>query len=208
MALIPGLGDRHQAGVNGVLGVRGIRFIGIGEIGRAHQPVVALLPCRKIRDVMEHQHPLAKAIGAHFESGAVGGERIGANGPGFSGCCGCLDEPMLVSLRSGRIESDLFVVAFVVVEDDFEHPCVGRKPGRVDDLPGGCVAVGRAVAVLDALQVAIGRPHAVALVGLAAIDVIVALCRILVDDGIALVVVALADEPGEDAGGIGRIGDA
>src|SRR5262249_2115666 len=67
------------------------------------------------------------------------------------------------------------------------------------------VAIRRAIAVLDALEVAISRAYAVALVGLCAIDVVVVLLGVLVDDSVALVVVALADQPAEDTSGMLRI---
>src|SRR5437667_12839428 len=95
-------------------------------------------------------------------------------------------------LVGGWVGIYFFVVALVVIEDDFEHP--GRLAQvRLDETRD-------AIPVLDALQIAVGRAHAVALVGLAAIDVILVFCRVLVDDGVALVVVARADEPTEDAG--------
>ena len=55
--------------------------------------------------VMEHQHPLAETSGAHLEAGAVGGERVGAEGP----CAGVI--------RLGRVR-----VVLAVVEDHLEHP--------------------------------------------------------------------------------------
>ena len=104
---------------------------------------------------------------------------------------------MLLGLRPGRVEIDVLVVALVVVEDHFEHP------GRLGQVRPGSRSRD-AIPVLDALQIAVGRAHAVALVGLAAIYVVVVLCRVLVDDGVALVVVARADEPTEDARRVGR----
>ena len=102
---------------------------------------------------------------------------------------------MLLGFRLGNVEIDLFVVGLVVVEDHFEHP--GREGQvRLDETRG-------TVPVLDAFQVAVGRAHAVALVGLASIHIVGVLCCVFVDDGVALVVVALADEPAEDARRIG-----
>jgi hypothetical protein len=101
---------------------------------------------------------------------------------------------VLLSFRPGRIEIDILVVAFVVVEDHFEHP-LGLCQVGLDQL-------GAPVPVLDTLHVAVGGAHAVALVRLHAIDVRVVLRRVLIDDGVAPVVAALADQPREHATGI------
>src|ERR1035441_2627630 len=67
------------------------------------------------------------------------------------------------------------------------------------------------VAVLDPFQVAVRRADAIALVGIAPVDVVVVFGRVFIDDGVAFVVVALADQPAEDvtrvcAPGIGDAG--
>ena len=89
---------------------------------------------------------------------------------------------------------------FLIVEDHLEQPLSECQIvlNKLRD----------AVPVFDALEVAIGRPHTISLVGLASIDVFIILRCVFVDDGVALVVVALADEPAEDTRRIdrGRIG--
>ena len=65
---------------------------------------------------------------------------------------------MLLGFGPGWVEVEVLVVALVVVEDHLEHPlvCVRIRLDQARD----------PVAVFDALQVAVGRAHAVALVGL------------------------------------------
>src|ERR671916_2669473 len=114
---------------------------------------------------------------------------------------------MLLRFGQGRIGVEFLVVALVVVEDRLEQPALVGQLGRVGRAPAR-VAIRRPVTVPDALQVAVGRARAVALVGLREIDVLVVLRRVLVDDGVALVVVALADKPAEDPSLIAGIEDA
>ena len=87
-----------------------------------------------------------------------------------------------------------------VVEDDFEKPfgwqCGARLVLSEDR------EMRRAVAVLDALQVAIGDARlfrTVPLVGLGRVNGVRVFVLVAVDDRVTLIVVALADEPGEDA---------
>src|SRR5262245_59917607 len=49
------------------------------------------------------------------------------------------------------------------------------------------------------MTLAVGRAHPITFIGPARIDVVRVFFRVLVDDGIAFVVVALADQPAEDA---------
>ena len=60
LPLVAGLGDGEQEGVDGVAGVGGVLLVGIGEVGGAHQAIVA--DARLAREVVEHQHPLAEAV--------------------------------------------------------------------------------------------------------------------------------------------------
>src|SRR5262249_7265386 len=73
-------------------------------------------------------------------------------------------------------------------------------------------AIRPAIAVLNALQIAIGGPQPFAFVGLCGVDTVIVLLRVVVDYGVPLVVVALTDEPTENARGmsrqVGRVKDA
>jgi hypothetical protein len=103
-----------------------------------------------------------------------------------------------------------------VVEDDLEHPVGGGDLGRREEprpAAGGGVEERRAVAVADALDVAVGgaadvvpRP-AVALVEVRRVDAGAVLRLVAVERGVALVVPHLADQPAEDARGVERVGD-
>ena len=64
------------------------------------------------------------------------------------------------------------------------------------------------VAVADGFQIAVCGAHAIALVDMGEIDVVVVLGDVLIDDRVALVVVALTDQPTEDVAWVGRVGDA
>ena len=103
----------------------GLRVVEVGvvELGGAHQAVVALLARGQVGNVMEHQDAAAAAIGAHLEAGAVGGEGVGANGPGLVPADDeARTNSMLLGFGPGWVEIDLLVVALVVVEDHLEHP--------------------------------------------------------------------------------------
>ena len=103
-----------------------------------------------------------------------------------------------------------------VVEDHLEHPAgvVELVLGQEARALSRVVQQRHAVAVADALQIAIGRAArlvavaAVALVRLGQIDAGAVLRLVVVDDAVALVVARLADQPAEDAAGIVRIDDA
>ena len=87
-----------------------------------------------------------------------------------------------------------------------------RRPGHWPRLAGLKIRqIGRAVAVEHTFEVAVGRAArvaSIALVGLGEVNAIGVFRFVSVDDDVALVVVALADEPGKDASRIGRIADA
>lgn len=117
--------------------------------------------------------------------------------------------------RQVRVGIDLLVMALVVVEDHLEHPA------RVLDLSRSqeprplarVVQQRRAVAVADALEVAVRRSSdvvsvsTVALLRLAQVDARSVFAPVAVEDRVALVVAGLADEPAEDPPGIARIRD-
>jgi hypothetical protein len=89
-------------------------------------------------------------------------------------------------------------VAVAVVEHRLEHPA-----GAVQLVPAGVGSAEArqrrveqqrpAVAVLDPLQVAVGRADAVALIGPREVHAAAVLPLVFVEYGVALVVVALAD---------------
>ena len=101
-----------------------------------------------------------------------------------------------------------------VIEDHLEHPAgivelgLGQQGG-----PAACIVQQRhTVAIADALDVAVGLAAgvvfvtSVALVGMSQINAGAVLGRILVDNGIALIVASFADQPGEDM--LGAAGSA
>src|SRR5262249_51207428 len=83
--------------------------------------------------LMKHQHPLAKPIGTDFEAGAEVRERVRPARPWT----------LLGHSRIGR-------VVLAVVDDNLKEPIVALIGARAT------------VAILDALQVAIGKAQAVA----------------------------------------------
>ncbi len=174
--------DRHRPGEVQVRVV---------QLGAAHQAGL----CAEFGEPVEHQHPVAAPVGADLEAGAVLRERVGPGGPGLPGERTGPHPPVLLVRRPVRIRRHLLQVALVVVEHHLEQP-VGRGdlgPHR----PGGRVAVP------DPGEVAVGAARAVALARPRGVDVAVVLGHVLVDDGVALVVVALADQPAEHAGALG-----
>ncbi len=197
VAPVAGLGDGQQAGVDRVAGGVGGLLVGVGEVGGAHQAVGQHV--RLVGEVVEQQHAPAEAVGAHLEAGAIGREGVVAARPGAG------------LGRGGGVG-----VVVAVVEDDLEHPAGGGDLGRGQVRRPSPLAVQQrdAVAVADVLDGAIdpaarvGGVAAVGLVGLAQIEVGRVLGLVVVDDGVAPVVARLADEPTEDAPGVGRVGDA
>src|SRR5579884_120466 len=163
--------------------------------------------------MMEHEHAPAKAIGPHLEAGAVSGKGVLPHGPVGAG--GRIDpgqgEDLPLSIRRF-----FRIVAFPVVEYDLEHPGIGGKLSRVEGLPGYEVAIRLAIAVSDALEITVGRPtcrSAIAFVGRGSEAALLileyalrVLSLVLVDNGVALVIVALTDQPAKDARGVLRIG--
>ncbi len=188
VAAIGGLRDRLQKRV------RRLDRIGrrwrVREIGRADEAVD--VDRRLAAEVVEHQRAPAQTIGAHLEPAAMRGEGVHPAGPRRTG------------IRwHGRID-----IVFAVVEDHLEAPIRGKRCGR----RGGEVGkVGRAVAVENPLQVRVGRAGqvgAIPLVCLREIHAVRIFALVAVDDDVARVVVAFADQPSENACGIVWIGDA
>ncbi len=196
VAAVAGLGDGQQAGVDRVAGGVGGLLVGVGEVGRAHQAVGQHV--RLVGEVVEQQHTLAEAVGAHLEAGAVGREGVVAARPGAG------------LGRGGGIG-----VVVAIVEDDLEHPAGVGNLGRGQQRRPSPLAVQQrgAIAVADVLDGAIdpaarvGLVAAIGLVGLAQIKVGRVLGLVIVDHGVAPVVARLADKPAEDAAGVGRVGD-
>ncbi len=104
-SIVPGLDNRKQARIDGITGVGGILLVGIGEVGGTHQAIISSSTAGRMGEMMEHEHPLAQPVGAHLEAGAIGRERIGADGPG-----------------GGFVRSGSVLVMLAIVEDDFEEP--------------------------------------------------------------------------------------
>ena len=159
---------------------------------------------------MEHQHAAAQAVAAHLEAGPASRERIEARRPLAA------DWWLQGGHRKNaaiRIRGHFLIVALAVVEHDLEHPA------RVAEVRRGYMGLAEAglgrvdeqrlsVAVADGFQIAVCGAHAIALVDLGEIDVVVVLGDVLIDDCVALVVVALTDQPTEDVAWVGRVGDA
>src|SRR5204862_279538 len=98
------------------------------------------------------------------------------------------DQPMLLSFWPARVEIELLIMTLVVVEHYLEQP-PGRVQVRLDQARDH-------VSVLDAFQVAIGRTgrrSAVSLVGLGEINPMRVFFLVTVDNGISLIVIALAN---------------
>src|SRR5215813_7882007 len=96
---------------------------------------------------------------------------------------------MLRGWGKGWVEREFFVPAFVIVKDSLEHPVCEIEVWL--DQPRN------AVPVLDTSQLAIGSPLAAAFVNFALIHVVIVLRDVLIDNGIAFIIVALANEPTE-----------
>ncbi len=206
VAPVAGEGHRAQERVDGVADVAGVDLLGVGEVqssGPGSRRPTPGSPGKwwNIND------PLAGPVSADLEPCPVGRERVRAHRPD-SGVDGH---------RGGR-------VVLAVVEDQLEVPGVAAVGcvGVVGLGPGGVRVEGRevggAVPVADALEVALGRAGldaAVALVGSRGRvarsvleDLRGVLGAVAVDDDVALVVVALADQPAEDMACVRGVGNA
>src|SRR5437588_6581531 len=96
---------------------------------------------------------------------------------------------------------------FTVIEDQLETPvawqCNRRFGIQIREI--GC-----AVPIKEMFEIAVGgtgRVRSIVLVGLGEINSIRIFQFVLINNHVALVVIALADQPGEDAGGISWVGD-
>src|SRR5262245_22628008 len=141
---------------------------------------------------MEHQYSPAEAIGADFETRSIMRKRIIAA------------IPRLVFFQRLRC----VLIVFTVIKHDFETPVLWQR-----DSLGRAQAwkIRAAVAVLDALKVPVSRARyfsAIAFVRLRRRNVVRVLFLESVHDDIALVVVAFADQPAEDARTISGICNA
>src|SRR5437879_2388223 len=96
----------------------------------------------------------------------------------------------------------LTMVALAIVEDGLEHPAhsveliatdgdVRLPKTRRSDIEQQRLPI----AVSDSLRIPVGGTHAVAFIGLASVNAGVVLGHVVVDDRVASVIVALADEP-------------
>ena len=136
---------------------------------------------------MEHQHALAQAMGPHFKRRAVRREGVLAGLP-------CVD----------LLWCGIGLVVLAIVEHDFEVPvAVARRlRPRLAGLKFGQIRY--VIAVENALEIAIGGTPwvllvaTILLVGLRKINVFGVLRFVVIRNDVALVVVALADEPAED----------
>ena len=91
--------------MDGIPWIVGQFFIGISEVRRANQTIQSN-PCFGGK-VMKHQDTLTESIGAHFETGTVGGEGVVAGGP------------------CARVVRCRYVGKMLaVVEDNFEEPLI------------------------------------------------------------------------------------
>src|SRR6266540_1508668 len=85
--LVAGLGDGAQDGVDRLAGVGRRLLVRVSEISGANKAVISLLLAAwTIRNVVEHQHALAEAVGAHFKARPIGGEWILARLPRVLEC--------------------------------------------------------------------------------------------------------------------------
>src|SRR5262245_17225320 len=109
------------------------------------------------------------------------------------------DENAFLSIRCS-----LYIMSLAIVEHCFEHPVRVRW---ISGLPGSGVAVWRAIAGINALQIAIGCAHTVALIHLGEIDIFFVFGGVLVNDGVSFVVVALTDQPTKNLRGIFGVSD-
>ena len=98
---------------------------------------------------------------------------------------------MLRVVSEIRIERQDFIVILVVIENEFKQPLRQTEIG-LHETP-------RAVSVTDTFDVAIRSAPAVALADQPEIDVVIVLFRVLVNDGIAAVVVSFGDQPAKDS---------
>ena len=137
--------------------------------------------------MVKHQDPAAKTVGSDVECRSKERERI------------LTHRPWAHFLSRRR----RFIV-FAIVEHHFEEPVASQSE----------VFAGRAwcaIAVADVLQVALREctgDQPVSLLRRRAVYAGAVLGFVCIEDGIALIVAALTNEPCEDAGWIGRVNDS
>ena len=151
----------------------------VAHVGGGHQAVRA--DARLVREVVEHQHPAAPAVGPQLEAGPVGGEWVAAH------------RPYPVGRRQRGI---LSVVA--VVKDNLEEPATVVIIGRTNRV--GARPPWLPVTVVDSLDVPVRRPGprgAVALARQGRIDPRAVFGDVIVDRGVAGVVIGGANQPAE-----------
>ena len=193
LAPIARLHDLGEEGGHGALGVV--------KLGGTHQAVVNTQLCS---EVMKHQDTLATTIGAHLEARTIVGERVLPHRPWRTGRWRQLGDDVYLSVCVG---SQGLIMPFAVIKDGLEHPSSVGKQRGVGGVPCG-IPIRRAVAVLNALDVTIGSARPVPFVGLGAINALLVLLGVRVDDGVALVVITVADQPGKDVLRVVGVADA
>src|SRR5262245_15258452 len=105
---------------------------------------------------MEHEHALTQAIGADFEPGSVGRERVIPDAPLLRRFYRCVYD--LVTIGIPLLWR---VMARIVIEDHFEHPMLCAFVGIGNGWRGPRLVgtelrqIGLAVAVEDALEVSV-----------------------------------------------------
>src|SRR5436190_21516648 len=151
----------------------------IFEMSRSNQ----IISGTKFIEMMKHQHPLAKTICAHLETGSIGRERVMANRPLALIIVFYMDGGRLALIISRLTPLD---VVFAIVKDHFEHPV--RTERKIFIWMAGSL-----VAVLDTLKVTLRRATSILLVSGCKVDEIGVLALVLVTDRIAFVVVTFAD---------------
>lgn len=158
--------------------------ISIYEISRAHETVLAdTIPGEKM---MEHEYALTEAVRSNLISCAIRREGIVAADPGAD----------VVRFRAVGI-------MLPVVKDNLEHPA-GFGEIRLNK-------PGNEVVVLDTFEQAVCGSRQLSTIlfaGRGSVDVLRILGLIAINNGVAFVVVALADQPLENSAGVVGIGNA
>jgi hypothetical protein len=72
VAAVAGLRDGLQEGVDRVAGVGWVLIVGIAEVSRTHEAILA--DAFLAIEVMEHQDAFAQAGGSYLKSGAIAGK--------------------------------------------------------------------------------------------------------------------------------------
>ena len=135
--------------------------------------------------MVKHQQPPAQPVGADLKAGPVAGERVRPACPWGVFCGG----------GCGR-------VVFAVVEHHLEAPVVGQS--RKLFIPRQVRGV---VAVEDAFEVAVGADDPMRFAGgVGHVGAVFGLVEVA--DGVAAVIEAQIQQPAEDPGGVGGVGDA